>query len=245
MVTCYDYWSAKIIEDSNIDCVLVGDSSSMVMHGHDSTIPASVDQICTHIKAVSKGLNKKFIVGDMPFLSFRKSLTENMTNVEKIMQAGAHAIKLEGVKGNEDLIDHIVESGVPVMGHIGLTPQFVHKFGGFKVQGRESDGEEMLMTQAKTLEDLGCFSLVLEAIPANVAKTITSNLEIPTIGIGAGVNTDGQVLVFHDMMGFQKDFKPKFLRQYFNGYEGLLTALNSFDGDVKSKDFPSEEESYS
>ena len=244
MITCYDFWSAQIIEDSQIDCVLVGDSLSMVMHGYESTIPASTDLMCLHISAVAKGLKTKFLIGDMPFLSYRKDLNENMNNVEKIMRAGAHAIKLEGVDGNLELIQHIVDSGIPVMGHIGLTPQFIHKLGGFKVQGREKEDEEILMSQARKLEEAGCFSLVLEAIPGEIAATISKNLKTPTIGIGAGPDTDGQVLVLQDMLGLNKGFKPKFLRTFFNGYENLLSAFNDFDGSIKDKTFPNESESY-
>lgn len=244
MVTCYDYWSARIIEDSNVDCVLVGDSLSMVMHGFDSTIPAHTELMTLHIQAVSRGLRSKFLVGDMPFLSYRKDLNTNMSNVESIMKAGAHAIKLEGVEGNLKLIEHIVESGIPVMGHIGLTPQFIHKLGGFKVQGREKEGEELLMSQARQLEEAGCFSIVLEAIPSSIAKTITTHLNIPTIGIGAGAETDGQVLVLQDLLGLNKGFKPKFLRQFLNGHELMEKALNEFNQTVKDKTFPSESESY-
>jgi len=244
MVTCYDYWSAQIIEQTDIDTVLVGDSLAMVMHGHESTIPAHTDLMCLHIQAVSKGLKTKFLVGDMPFLSYRKSLDENMKNVEAIMRAGAHSIKLEGVEGNLQLIGHIVESGIPVMGHIGLTPQFIHKFGGFKVQGREKEGKEYLMSQARKLEDAGCFSLVLEAIPSRIATSLSKKLLIPTIGIGAGPDTDGQVLVLQDLLGMNNIFKPQFLRTYLNGFELIQNALNEFNHTTKEGTFPNESESY-
>lgn len=244
MVTCYDYWSAKIIADSKVDTILVGDSLAMVMHGHPTTLPVDVDLMALHTQAVVRGAPDKFIVADLPFLSYRKDLTTNMEAVEKVMKAGAHAIKLEGVFGNEELIHHIVQSGVPVMGHIGLTPQSIHQLGGFKVQGRKKDAAELLKEQAVTLEQAGSFAVVLECVPTALAENITQKLHIPTIGIGAGPHTDGQVLVLQDLLGLNKGFKPKFLRQYLNGFELIQNALNEFNDTVKSGDFPNIEESY-
>ena len=244
MVTSYDFWSAQIIESSNIDMVLVGDSLAMVMHGESTTIPADISVMKLHVQAVAKGCPSKFIVGDMPFLSYRKDLTTNMNNVESLLKAGAHAIKLEGVDGNQDIIRHTVQSGIPVMGHIGLTPQFVHQFGGFKVQGRNEKAEQTLIEQAKALEDYGCFSVVLECIPHTLAEKITHSINIPTIGIGAGAQTDGQVLVFQDLLGLQNQFKPKFVRHYMQGYELIQTALNQYHDDVTHCQFPSNEEAY-
>ncbi len=244
MITCYDYWSAKIVEKSDIDCVLVGDSLSMVMHGENSTVNASIELMAHHIRAVSKGLNDKFIIGDLPFLSYRKSLSENMNAVETLMKAGANAVKLEGAEGNLDFICHLVESGIPVMGHLGLTPQFVNLFGGFKVQGKTKEAAELILKQAKGLESAGCFSVVLEAVPESLSEVVTNALHIPTIGIGAGNQTDGQVLVLQDMLGMNDEFKPKFLKEYLNGHDLILNALNDYNSEVKSLEFPNKSHVY-
>ena len=212
MVTCYDYSLAKIINDSDVDCILVGDSAAMVMHGYETTINAIMEMMALHTRAVSVGAPNKFIIGDLPFMSYRKSLSENMNNVEILMKAGAHAIKLEGAIGNTELVKHIVQSGVPVMGHIGLTPQSIHTFGGFKVQGKDQEARRVIQESAVQLEEAGCFSVVLECVPSDLAKEITEKLMIPTIGIGAGAHTDGQVLVIQDLLGFNDEFKPKFLK---------------------------------
>ena len=243
MVTCYDYWSAQIIDATDIDCILVGDSLAMVMHGHPSTVHVDVDTIALHTAAVARGTSK-FIIGDMPFLSYRKGLLDTMTAVEKIMKSGAHAIKLEGCSGHEEMIKHIVESGVPVMGHIGLTPQSIHQLGGFRVQGKDESTAQDLLSQAQILEKLGCFSVVLECVPSALAQKITESLSIATIGIGAGVATDGQVLVLQDLLGLNVGFKPKFLKRYFNGFEAVKGALEDFVQEVQSQKFPSEKESY-
>jgi len=241
-VTCYDHWSAKIIDQSDVDCVLVGDSLAMVMHGHSTTLPATVDLITLHIEAVSRGITKKFIVGDLPFLSCRKSLSESVDAVQKFMQAGAHAVKLEGAAGNISLIKHLVESGVPVIGHIGLTPQSVHQLGGFKVQGRQEEAAKDLLRQAKMLEDAGCFSVLLECVPSALAKAITDSLQVPTIGIGAGPNTSGQILVLQDMLGMSEAFNMKFLKKYLNGYDLVKNALNAYHKDVQMQVYPDEVE---
>ena len=242
MVTCYDHWSAQIIAKSNIDGILIGDSLAMIMYGHAHTLPATVDLMATHIEAVSKGAPNKFILGDMPFCSYRKGLVESMNAVEKIMRAGAQAIKLEGAEGNLELIQHLVHSGVPVMGHLGLTLQSIHTMGGFKIQGKNPQAAEKIKLQAKQLEDAGCFAVLLECMPAAVAKTITDSLNVPTIGIGAGPFTSGQILVLQDMLGMNENFKPKFLKNYLNGTELIQTALNNYDQDVKSSHFPNIEE---
>jgi 3-methyl-2-oxobutanoate hydroxymethyltransferase len=244
MATCYDYWSAKIIAKSNIDSVLVGDSAAMVMHGFKDTLPATVDLMALHVAAVAKGIGDKFVVGDMPFCSYRKDLTSNMDTVQKIMQAGAHAIKLEGVFGNENLIRHIVDSGIPVMGHIGLTPQFINQLGGFKVQGKTTEAEKSLLQQAQSLEDAGCFAVVLECVPTELAKNITEKISIPTIGIGAGSYTSGQILVLQDLLGFNEDFKPKFVKRFLDGSALIIDALNKYSAEVKSGQFPSQEYVY-
>jgi len=244
MVTCYDTWSAKLINQSPVDCILVGDSVSMVMHGHDTTIGADTDMIALHVKAVSRGAPDKFIVGDIPFLAHRKGLEPLMNSVEAIMRAGAHAVKLEGARGHLDEVAHVVESGVPVMGHLGLTPQSVHLFGGFKVQGKGHEAAEQLIKDAKALEEAGCFALVLECIPAALATEITRQLSIPTIGIGSGAETSGQVLVLHDLLGMDPGFKPKFVRRYLEGHRLIADALEQYDADVKAQDFPVGKESF-
>ena len=238
MVTCYDYWTAKILSHTNIDCVLVGDSAAMVMHGADSTIAANCEMMATHIKAVKLGIGEKFIVGDMPFLSYRKSKKDTMKAVEKLMKAGAQAIKLEGVIGNETLISHIINSGVPVMGHVGFTPQSVNIFGDLVVQGRAEKDAEFIKSSAKFLENLGCFAVVLECIPANLAEKITENLSIPTIGIGAGNKTSGQVLVLQDLIGSNEEFNPKFLKKYLNVHDLIKNAVNQYCDEVDSSLFP-------
>jgi 3-methyl-2-oxobutanoate hydroxymethyltransferase len=244
VVTCYDYWSAKIISETEIDAVLVGDSASMVMHGFETTTSANLDMITSHVLAVSKGLQNKLLIADLPFLAHRKGLKELMEGVDTLIKAGAQAVKIEGAGDNTELIKHVVDSGVPVMGHIGLTPQSIHKFGGFKVQGKDHNGANGLLDAARDLEQAGCFSIVLELVPAAVGKEITENISIPTIGIGAGEDTSGQVLVLQDLLGVDDDFNPKFLRKYLNGFELIKTALNNYDYDVKHKQFPSEKESY-
>lgn len=244
MLTCYDYTSAKIINQSNVDMILVGDSAAMVMHGHNSTLPIDTDTMALHVAAVVKGAPDKFIVADMPFMSYRKSLTENMDAVEKLMKAGAHAIKLEGCNGNEELIRHIVDSGVPVMGHLGLTPQSVNTLGGYKVQGKQDAAKLQIKADSLALQKAGCFSLVLECVPSSLAHDITQSLDILTIGIGAGNDTDGQVLVMQDMLGMSSDFKPKFVRRYLDAEQLFLQAFNAYDADVKANEFPMIAESY-
>lgn len=244
VITCYDYWSAKIINETDIDAVLVGDSAAMVMHGFDTTVNANMQMMVYHIEAVKRGVKNKLIIGDMPFLSYRKSLIETMNNVEQYMKAGSDAVKIEGANGHLEYIKHIVDSGVPVMGHLGLTPQSIHQLGGYKVQAKNKTAADKLKIYAKQLEDAGCFSIVLELIPADLGKEVTESLSIPTIGIGAGKYTSGQVLVLQDMLGMNKEFNPKFLRKYINGFDLLKGALNNFNEDVKNKNFPNEEESF-
>lgn len=245
MVTCYDAWSAKLITRTDIDCVLVGDSLAMVVYGHDTTLPVDIDTMAAHTAAVRRGAPDKFIVGDMPFLSYRCGQDLAVENAGKLMQAGANAVKLEGASGNLGMITHLVESGIPVMGHLGLTPQSVHQLGGMRVQGRGNGAAEKLKQQAVELQQAGCFAIVLEVVPAAVAAAVTQALEVPTIGIGAGVQTDGQVLVLHDLLGFNTDFKPKFLRTWMDGADGVHGALQSFHREVREGTFPGEQESYS
>ena len=245
MITCYDYWTAKILANTNIDCILVGDSAAMVMHGHDSTIPANVDMLASHIRAVKLGIGDKFIIGDLPFMSYRKSLGEAMSAIEVFMKAGANAIKLEGVLGNEDIIKHIISSGVPVMGHLGFTPQSINMYGASYVQGKGDFQAKQLMEAAKKLEDLGCFSIVLECIPHLLAAEITNALSIPTIGIGAGNKTSGQVLVLQDLIGADPSFNPKFLKKYLDVSTLIKNAVNAYCSDVDAKIFPDMAHSYS
>lgn len=245
MITCYDHWTAKILATTNIDCILVGDSAAMVMHGHNSTIPADIEMIATHIRAVKLGIEDKFIIGDLPFMSYRKSLSEAMTAVETFMKAGANAIKLEGVLGNEEIIEHIISSGVPVMGHLGFTPQSINMYGKSYVQGKDKSQAKQLIEAAKKLEDLGCFSIVLECIPHILAQEITNALSIPTIGIGAGNKTSGQVLVLQDLIGANPDFNPKFLKKYLDISTLIKDAVNTYCSDVDSRVFPDIAHSYS
>ena len=245
MVTCYDFWSAQIVAESDIDCVLVGDSVAMIMHGFANTIPATVDMIASHVESVCRGAPDKFVVADMPFLSVRAGVSQAIRSVDTLLKAGAQAVKIEGIEGHTKIIQHIVQSGVPVMGHLGLTPQSVHQLSGFRVQGKEDGEAQRLLDQAEEVESAGCFALVLECIPSRVAAEVTNKLTIPTIGIGAGPGTDGQVLVLHDLLDLTGKFQAKFLRKYLNGRELILDALKQYDEDVKSGGFPSEEESYS
>jgi 3-methyl-2-oxobutanoate hydroxymethyltransferase len=244
LVTCYDSWSAKIVDQSDVDCVLVGDSCAMVMHGFPSTVHATLEMMTLHTAAVSRSMRTKFLIADMPFLSFRKGEQAALDAAGDLVRAGAHAVKLEGVWGHESAVEKIVGSGIPVMGHIGLTPQSIHGFGGFRVQGREEETARDLVAQAKKLEELGVFSLVLECVPSALAEEITKLLKIPTIGIGASSATDGQVLVLQDLLGMNSGFKPKFLRQFMNGEQSLKEALDAYGKAVREGTFPLEKESY-
>jgi 3-methyl-2-oxobutanoate hydroxymethyltransferase len=216
----------------------------MVMHGHESTLTATTELMAIHTAAVARGLKNKFLIADMPFLSFRKSRASTLESVERLMHAGAHGVKIEGTNGHLSWIRDVVESGVPVMGHLGLTPQSIHQLGGFKVQGREERAREAIFKQARQLQEVGCFSLVLECVPSSLATAISKELSIPTIGIGAGPDTDGQVLVFQDLLGLNRSFKPKFLRRFVDGYGTLHEGLQSFVQQVQSGAFPNHDESY-
>ena len=244
IVTAYDAWSARLVAQSTVDAILVGDSAAMVVHGHDTTVPATVGLMAAHTRAVARAADRKFLIADLPFLSFRKGKDAAMRAVEALVRSGAQAVKLEGVDGHEDAIAQILGSGVPVMGHLGLTPQSVHQFGGFRVQGRSDMDAVRILRQAHALEDLGCFAIVLECVPADLGARITSELACPTIGIGAGAGTDGQVLVLHDLLGLAPH-PPRFVRRYLDGERLLTCALNQFDADVKGMQFPLPSESYS
>ena len=245
MVTCYDYTFARLLSKSSVDGILVGDSAAMVMHGYTSTLSASVELMRVHTEAVARGAGGKFIVADMPFLSFRKGLSAALDAAAVLMTAGSHAVKLEGVDGHEDVISRLVQSGIPVMGHLGLQPQSVHAYGGFRVQGRSNDSAQDITRQASTLEELGAFAIVLECMPANLAREISRSLRIPTIGIGAGGGCDGQILVLQDLLGLNPDFRPKFARPFLDGARCVLDTLARFEGAVKAGTFPTSEESYS
>src|SRR6266567_1877308 len=222
MVTCYDYSSARAVAESSVDCILVGDSVAMTMHGYPTTLSATTAMMALHTAAVAKGAPAKFIVADLPFLSHRKGLKDAMDAVQELMTAGAHAVKLEGVRGHAEIVRHIVDSGVPVMGHLGLTPQSVNLLGGMRVQARTDSEADLLASQARELEEAGCFSLVLECVPSEAARKVTDILKIPTIGIGAGPSVNGQVLVYQDLLGLNPGFKPRFLRTYANAFEVIL-----------------------
>ncbi len=222
----------------------MGDSVAMVMHGHATTLSATTAMIALHTAAVARGAPAKFIVADLPFLSYRKGLKDAMDSVQELMSAGAHAVKLEGVRGHAEIVRHIVESGVPVMGHLGLTPQSLNMLGGMKVQAQTDEAVEILAAQARELQDVGCFSLVLECVPSEAARRVTDLLKVPTIGIGAGASVSGQVIVYQDVLGLNPGFEPKFLRTYANTFGVIQAALNAYDRDVKDGTFPSDGESY-
>lgn len=244
-ITCYDYPSARTVADSTIDAVLVGDSVAMTVHGHDTTVMATMDMMTLHTEAVARGLGKQFLVSDLPFLAHRVSTADTIQNVRRLMQAGAHAIKLEGADALTCIaIETIVTAGVPVMGHIGLTPQSVHQLGGYKVQGKQEAQATRLIEQALALEAAGCFALVIECVPEALAVRITQALNIPTIGIGAGVHTDGQILVWHDLLGLQTEFLPRFAKQFTQAKPVLLEAINAYVSDVKQTAFPAPEHTY-
>ncbi len=244
MITCYDYTFARLIANTPVDAILVGDSAVMVMHGHPSTVSATIELMRLHTEAVARGAADKFIVTDMPFLSFRKGVAAALDAAQILMSAGAHAVKLEGVDGHEDAVERLTQSGIPVMGHLGMQPQSVHAYGGFRVRGRTEAEAEQIVRRAATLQDLGVFALVLECIPASLAKKITASLRIPTIGIGAGAGCDGQILVLQDMLGMNADFRPKFVRTFLDGTSAVHNAIACFDQATKSGSFPAPEESY-
>jgi 3-methyl-2-oxobutanoate hydroxymethyltransferase len=244
MVTCYDATSASILQQSEVDMLLVGDSAAMVMHGHETTLPISVADIAMHVRAVRQGAPGKFIVADLPFLACRKGLQPAMEAVEALMKAGAQAVKIEGIAGQQELLRHITDSGVPVMGHLGLTPQSVHQLGGFRVQGRGEAARERLLSDARACQQAGCFALVLECVPDDLAAEVTRTLAIPTIGIGAGQATDGQVLVMHDLLGLGAGPAPRFVRSYLDGRGLFIDAFNRFARDVREGSYPGAAERY-
>ncbi len=244
MLTCYDFAFARLLNQSEVDVLLIGDSVAMVQHGFPSTLHADVQMMAMHTAAVRRGAPDKLIVADMPFLSVRKGLEHAMNAVSSLMQAGANAVKIEGEAGQLELMRHIVESGVPVMGHLGLTPQSVESLGGHRVQGRSEGAAAEMMNSARRLEQAGCFAIVLECVPRVLGRGMSEGLQIPVIGIGAGDGVDGQVLVLQDMLGMNEAFKPKFLRQYADTHSSMKLAFNQFHSDVLSREFPKPEESY-
>ncbi len=242
MVTCYDYPSACIVAESTINCVLVGDSVAMAVHGHNNTLMATVDMMVLHTQAVARGLKKQFLITDLPFLSHKISLEHSMNTIQKIMCAGAQGIKIEGADADTcATITHATQAGVPIMGHIGLTPQSIHQLGGHKIQGKEQEQATALIEQAQKLEQAGCFALVIECVPQALAQQITQSVTIPTIGIGAGAQTDGQVLVWHDLLGLQDSFNPKFVKRFAQGKPLLLDGLNAYSHQVTQGSFPCEQ----
>jgi 3-methyl-2-oxobutanoate hydroxymethyltransferase len=245
MVTAYDAWSARLVAASSVDAILVGDSAAMVVHGYATTVNATVSMMAAHTRAVARGAPESFVIADLPFLTFRQDLPTAMRAVRALVRSGAQAVKVEGIDGHEHIVRHVVESGVPVMGHIGLTPQSVHQLGGFHVRGKEREEADALVRQAHAAAASGCFAIVLECIPAALAVRITAELTIPTIGIGAGDGTDGQILVLQDLWGITTGVRPRFVRRYCDGDRLLTSALESFAADVKAGRFPAPEESYS
>ncbi len=245
MLTAYDYSMARILDEAGIDVLLVGDSASNVMAGHETTLPITLDQMIYHAQSVIRGVKKSLVVVDLPFGSYQGNSTKALSSTIRIMkESGAHAVKLEGGVEIEDSIRRILSAGVPVMGHLGLTPQSIYKFGTYTVRAKEEEEAERLKSDALKLQELGCFAIVLEKIPAELAKEVSESLIIPTIGIGGGKHTDGQVLVTHDLIGLTKDFQPRFLRRYLDLFEEIKRAAQSYIKDVKSQDFPNESEQY-
>lgn len=245
MLTAYDYSMAKLVDEAGVDSILVGDSLGMVVLGYESTLEVTVDDIIHHCKAVSRGAKKALIVGDMPFLSYHINIEESVRNAGRIIQEGnAHAVKLEGGIEIIDVVKAITKAQIPVMGHLGLTPQSVNMFGGFKVQGKSEEQAKKLINDAVALEEAGAFAIVLEAIPEKLAKIISEKVSIPTIGIGAGKYCDGQVLVIQDMLGMFSDFTPKFVKKYSNLREEIVNASKTYINDVKETQFPSKEHTF-
>jgi 3-methyl-2-oxobutanoate hydroxymethyltransferase len=244
MVTCYDYTFARLLSQTSIDALLVGDSVAMVVYGHPSTLPASIDMMRSHTEAVARGAGLKMVVADMPFLTYRKGIPAALDAAQALMSAGAHAVKLEGVDGHEDVIQRMAQSGIPVMGHIGLQPQSVHQYGGYRIQGRDDGAAREIVREAIALQELGAFAVVLECIPAALAAEVTAALRVPTIGIGAGEACDGQILVLQDLLGMNIDKKPKFVRCFADGARCVAGAIAGFDAAVKDGTFPALEETY-
>jgi 3-methyl-2-oxobutanoate hydroxymethyltransferase len=245
MLTAYDYTMAKIVDTAGVDVILVGDSASNVMAGHETTLPITLDQMIYHASGVVRACERALIVVDLPFGTYQSDPKEALRSSIRIMkESGGHAVKMEGGSEIKQSIKRILAAGIPVMGHLGLTPQSIYKFGTYTVRAKEEQEAEKLLQDAKLLEQLGCFAIVLEKIPANLAAKVAQSISIPVIGIGAGGGVDGQVLVIHDMLGMNNEFSPRFLRRYLNLFDQMTTAIGSYVADIKSKDFPNEKEQY-
>ena len=245
MLTAYDFTMAKIVDTAGVDVILVGDSASNVMAGHETTLPITLDQMIYHASSVVRAVNRALVVVDLPFGSYQSDSKEALRSSIRIMkESGGHAVKLEGGSEIKDSIKKILNAGIPVMGHLGLTPQSIYKFGTYTVRAKEDEEAEKLIEDAILLEKLGCFAIVIEKVPANLAEKVAKSISIPVIGIGAGGGVDGQVLVIHDMLGMNNEFSPRFLRRYMNLYEGMTSAISQYVEDVKSQDFPNEKEQY-
>ena len=245
MLTAYDYSMAKIVDVAGVDAVLVGDSASNVMAGHETTLPITLDQMIYHASSVVRAISRALVVVDLPFGSYQSDPREALRSSIRIMkESGAHAVKLEGGAEIKDSIKKILNAGIPVMGHLGLTPQSIYKFGTYTVRAKEEQEAEKLIKDAKLLEKLGCFAIVIEKVPAELAEKVAKSVSVPIIGIGAGGGVDGQVLVIHDMLGMNNEFSPRFLRRYMNLYEEMTKAIGQYVADVKSSDFPNEKEQY-
>jgi 3-methyl-2-oxobutanoate hydroxymethyltransferase len=245
MLTAYDALSARLLDEAGIPLILVGDTLGMVMLGHDSTLPVTMDEMIHHTSAVRRGASKAFVVGDMPFMSYQASVDEGLHNAGRFLkEAGANAVKLEGGSRVVDLVARLTDSGIPVMGHLGLTPQSVNQFGGYRVQGRTDEQAHRIVQEAKDLEAAGIFSLVLEAVPSEVARQVTNSLEVPTIGIGAGPHTDGQVLVWHDFLGITSGKLPRFVKKYAELGEEIKQAATTFAREVADGTYPGPEHTY-
>lgn len=245
MLTAYDYTMASIVDSAGIDVILVGDSASNVMAGFDTTVPMTLDHMIYHTSCVVRGVKRALVIADLPFMSFQVTAKEALISAGRMMkEAGAHGVKLEGGSSVINTVKRIVDAGIPVMGHLGLTPQSIYKFGTYKVRAKEEEEAKKLIEDARKLEQAGVFSIVLEKIPAQLAKKVTDAISVPTIGIGAGSDCDGQVLVLHDMLGLNKDFSPRFLRRYADLNKIAGEAVKNYISDVKSGDFPNENERY-
>lgn len=245
MLTAYDYSMARLVEAAGIDIILVGDSASNVMAGHETTLPITLEQMIYHAASVIRAVKRAFVVVDIPFGSYQGNSSEALRSAIRIMkEAGAHSVKMEGGVEIKESIMRVLSAGVPVMGHLGLTPQSIYKFGTYSVRAKEAQEAKKLLEDAKILEECGCYAIVLEKIPADLAKKVAETVKVPIIGIGAGPHVDGQVLVMHDMLGINKEFTPRFLRQYADVGTSITRAVRAYVHDVKSRDFPSEQESY-
>jgi len=245
MLTAYDYTMAKIVDGAGIDVILVGDSASNVMAGHETTLPITLNEMIYHASSVVRAVHRSLVVVDLPFGSYQSDPKEALRSAIRIMkESGGHSVKLEGGKEIKESIKRILNAGIPVMGHLGLTPQSIYKFGTYTVRAKEEEEAEKLLEDALLLERIGCFAIVLEKVPAKLAQKVAESISIPVIGIGAGGGVDGQVLVTHDMLGMTHEFNPRFLRRYLDMYEGMTTAFKQYNTDVKSKDFPNESEQY-